>query len=32
VCHLLMDHLAWEAERYRVFLHEVVAGQILRRD
>lgn len=32
VCHLLMDHLAWDAERYRAFLHEVVASQILRRD
>jgi hypothetical protein len=30
VCHLLMDHLAWDAERYRAFLHEVVASQILR--
>lgn len=30
VCNLLMDHLDWSAERYRAFLHEVVASQILR--
>lgn len=32
VCHLLMDHLDWSSERYRAFLHEVVATQVLRRD
>lgn len=31
VRHLLLDHRGWTTERYREFLHDVAASQILRR-